>query len=360
MLAAIRTPLTELVQVHTISVDNYIFRLHYRVTLAFLSICSIVVAPGTLFGEAIDCMFENIPWKSLNNWCITNGTFSVEADPKNEGKPENVFSSYDAKEDILRYHNYYRWVCLCLTIQALLFYVPHYIWKTLEGGKLIAYSSGLESPVLSKTCVKENLEPLVKYIYKTLHTHKSYAYKYFACELLNLINITGQIIYLNVFLGKDFALYGINVLTFDHHFGGKIHPADRLFPTVTRCIYFKYGNTGKLKELSGVCVLLQNSINAKIYFLLWWWFYFLAIISALVVIYRIIIITSPSIRLRSGIQTSSCGSIIGVNVIHTLYKNLDIGDWFLLQKLKQNVSLTAYKQIVTRVAERFASKSAAV
>ena len=40
------------------------------------------------------------------------------------------------EEDERVYHSYYQWVPLVLSIQAIFFYAPHWIWKQLEGGRL--------------------------------------------------------------------------------------------------------------------------------------------------------------------------------------------------------------------------------
>ena len=36
----------------------------------------------------------------------------------------------------VRYHKYYQWVCFTLFFQAILFYIPRYLWKTWEAGKI--------------------------------------------------------------------------------------------------------------------------------------------------------------------------------------------------------------------------------
>lgn len=36
----------------------------------------------------------------------------------------------------IRFHSYYQWVQFMLFFQAITFYVPHWIWKMWEGGKI--------------------------------------------------------------------------------------------------------------------------------------------------------------------------------------------------------------------------------
>ena len=40
------------------------------------------------------------------------------------------------EEDERVYHQYYQWVPLFLTLQAVFFYAPHWIWKQLDNGKM--------------------------------------------------------------------------------------------------------------------------------------------------------------------------------------------------------------------------------
>jgi hypothetical protein len=38
-----------------------------------------------------------------------------------------------------KYHAYYQWVPFALFFQGIFFLLPHYIWKSIEGGVLKAY-----------------------------------------------------------------------------------------------------------------------------------------------------------------------------------------------------------------------------
>ena len=41
------------------------------------------------------------------------------------------------------YHAYYQWVPFVLLLQGMLFYFPHWLWKTLEDRKLDKITNGL-------------------------------------------------------------------------------------------------------------------------------------------------------------------------------------------------------------------------
>jgi len=54
---------------------------------------------------------------------------------------------------------------------------------------------------------------VVHYFIRTFHTHNSYTYKFVLCEVLNLVNIIGQIYLMDWFFGGQFTTYGADVLS---------------------------------------------------------------------------------------------------------------------------------------------------
>ena len=91
-------------------------------------------------------------------------------------------------------HAWYQWVCFVLFLQAVLCYVPHYLWKSWEGGKLNLISQGLNKEYIEKPSDLDGQKDLlVKYFKRTIHHHNSYVFKFVFCELLNLVNILVQV-----------------------------------------------------------------------------------------------------------------------------------------------------------------------
>ena len=74
---------------------------------------------------------------------------------------------------------------------------------------------------------KDSCETLVKYIRETFHLHNFYAFKYFVCDLLNFVNVIGQMYLLNAFLGGVFLAYGSDVL-----YWSEANPEDRNDPMI--------------------------------------------------------------------------------------------------------------------------------
>ena len=72
---------------------------------------------------------------------------------------------------------------------------------------------------------------LVKYIGETFHMHNFYAFKYFVCDLLNFVNVIGQMYMINAFLGGVFMAYGTDVLYWDETDPeARTDPMIRVFP----------------------------------------------------------------------------------------------------------------------------------
>lgn len=58
-------------------------------------------------------------------------------------------------DDEVRYHAYYQWVPFVLFAQAISFYLPHLLWRSMEGGKIKSLVIGLQVILLSKHLEKE-------------------------------------------------------------------------------------------------------------------------------------------------------------------------------------------------------------
>lgn len=111
---------------------------------------------------------------------------------------------------------------------------------------------------------------LVRYVMESLRTHNTYSFGYFFCELLNFINVIGNIFFVDKFLGGAFMTYGTDVVKFsnmnqEHRFD----PMIEVFPRLTKCTFRKFGPGGSPQKHDTLCVLALNILNEKIYIFLW-------------------------------------------------------------------------------------------
>ena len=70
------------------------------------------------------------------------------------------------------------------------------------------FTNGLRGRTLRIEDRADKCTELVRYISETFHTHNTYAVKYFLCDILNFVNVIGQMYLINTFLGGVFMTYG--------------------------------------------------------------------------------------------------------------------------------------------------------
>ena len=76
--------------------------------------------------------------------------------------------------------------------QAILFYVPRWLWKNWEAGKVSALRMDLNLGIISEVEKKLKKKLLIDYLYSNLKHHNFWCYRYFFCEVLSLINVGGN------------------------------------------------------------------------------------------------------------------------------------------------------------------------
>ena len=186
--------------------------------------------------------------------------------------------------------------------------------------------------------------------------------KFFTCEILNFINVLGQIYFTDMFLGYQFTKYGRDVFSIsEQDLNTRVDPLHKVnnpnsfeifnlqsqfqcqvFPKIAKCNFKFYGPSGTIQKADALCVLPLNIINEKIYIALYFWFIFLAAVSAVGLLYRLLTILSFDLRV-SNIHLRS-DSRVDKNLItlalahphHTMMERL--GDYLLLYLITKNVN----------------------
>jgi hypothetical protein len=67
----------------------------------------------------------------------------------------------------------------------------------------------LKQCLVNSRSAKERI--LARYVVESLNTHNVWAFKMLFIEFLNLINVIGNIYFIDVFLGREFSTYGLEV-----------------------------------------------------------------------------------------------------------------------------------------------------
>ena len=131
----------------------------------------------------------------MDTYCWIHGTFSITdmwAGEKGVEVPHPGVAPDHGGDHV--YHRYYQWVCYVLFLQAGLFYIPRYLWKTAEAGRMnMLVAEMFETKmVVYKERRSERIATIVKYIQIHRGQHSFYFIKFLACEVLNFVNVISQ------------------------------------------------------------------------------------------------------------------------------------------------------------------------
>jgi len=344
--------------------DNFIFRLHYQFTFGFFAVaCTLVTSYSYIDskGSAIQCMADKgqVPEGVLNKYCWISATFTLPKHFKGDQNGDFIHHGVgpDVEGDEKIYHAYYQWVPLMLSLQAAMFYLPHWIWKQLEGGKLDLIIMGLNNANCDNKEAKiEDLSNYMKERLRDQYDHKLWAAKFYFCEFLNFVNVIFQILITDRFLGWSFSNYGLLAAQWSNlDPEDRVDPMSKVFPRMTKCRFDKFGSSGTIQNFDALCVLGMNIINEKIYVFLWFWLIFLAIATGINLIYRLVTLMVPGIRSKLVIleeyglrhtpsQRADVEKILG---------SLTYPDWLILYYLAQCMDKQNFNLLVTKMCDRF-------
>lgn len=323
-----------------------------------LLVFCILITSKQFFGDPVECYgAQHLPSSFLNTYCWNYGTFTLKNAIK--GKKGSHFTqpgigpSHDKE---LVHHTYYQWVCFVLLGQAAMFYIPRYLWRSWEGGRLKALASDLAGPITPEKW-DATRERLVEYFSRgNTCCHMLYVVRYCFCEILNLINVICQMYLLNIFLGGAFINYGVAVATFNAYIPAKgdvdldnITPMDKYFPKVTTCYYHEYGPSGSIMRTDYICVLSLNILNEKIFVVLWFWLLILGCLSALSVLYRLLTFSLTPVRMFL-----IMGQVRFVKHSHVckVVRSFNFGDWFVLHLLGKNMNPRIFKEFIVELVKK--------
>jgi len=342
-----------LIKLDKICIDNNVFRLHYKATFIVLLVSGILVTSKQYIGDPIDCIVEGVPDNVMDTYCWIHSTFSVSsavvADLGTEVAHPGVAPPADEE---IRYHKYYQWVCFTLFFQAILFYIPRYLWKVWEAGKLKFLVSGITMPIVDPPVKEERTNALLNYFdtNRNKTKHAWYATKLFFCEFLNFANVIFQIFFVDFFLGGEFSTYGSEVWgMMEQNPEERTDPMAKVFPKMAKCTFHKFGPSGTIQKFDGLCILPVNIINEKIYFFLWFWLIILAIVTFIQQIYRVMSIFLPAVKQAR--MKALCRSVT-IHKIQDLAQKSSIGDWFLLCQLGKNIDPIIFRDFIEKLADQ--------
>ncbi|KAH1022620.1 innexin inx7 [Dendroctonus ponderosae] len=357
----------------TYSIDNWVFKLHYRLTFFALLTSTVLVCSRQYIGDHIQCISDKgVPGHVIDTYCFFTSTFTLikDLDPElldKGGLPHPGVGEYGIhSKDEVKHHAYYQWVPFVLFGQALMFYASHYVWKKLEGGRLKYLVDGLQLAAFSlqekemgvggkniptRAQKEDKIRVVRKAFLDRLYISGSWSMHLILCECLNLLNVLLQIYITDRFLNGQFMSLGANV--WRQGLESSVDPLDVVFPKVTKCTFHKYGPSGSIQWHDAMCVMALNVINDKIYTFLWFWYIFLLVATGLALAWRLltILLHARSKSFNKLVFSTTCPGKINPWDVLTVSRYCSYTDWLFLKYLSKNLDGLVFREIIIGLAE---------
>ncbi|XP_053210986.1 innexin inx2-like isoform X2 [Panonychus citri] len=293
------------------------------------------------FGEPIDCLTKDSDIKAslIEHYCWIEGAFSVLG-----GGETGTSSAYPGvapttSASIKRHHKYYQWVYFVLIIQAVMFYLPKFLWRSTESGRLKDLISKLSGKSVAELDENSRIA-LVQEVADNLGISHNYLITVILCEVYCLVHLAVQIWFTNIFLGGSFYTLGLRWLSYANHYSSD-DPLISIFPRMVKCTFHKYGFSGTMETKDALCFLPLNIVNEKIYAILWIWFAILLAITTLHLTVETFFISFRSMRiLRVSWLAPGCNQ----SFVRGICKRA--GHWLILSFVANNIKPSYFRDLM--------------
>lgn len=306
--------LIKTVKLSECSGEDLIDLISHEFTAKIIFCFVILVLIGQLVGDPIQCwcpaQFTVAYEAYTKNYCWIKNTYYI---PMLETIPHDIQTRQEAEI------TYYQWVPLILMLEALLFKIPHLVWKMCHKGSGLCLSQVCELandiPMSSKDDYIDAIEHMSDLLDRWLLAQRQYNHDFttrvkalmsrilvFMCnkregtyltalyltvKVLYLGNVIAQFFLLNAFMANDYNMFGFEYLMMMRS-GIPMKESPR-FPRITLCD-FEIRELQNIQRWTVQCVLPVNLFYEKIFIFLWFWFFAVACLSGLSLLKWVILI----------------------------------------------------------------------
>ncbi|EEZ97262.1 innexin inx7 [Tribolium castaneum] len=343
-------------KLNAVAIDNWAFKLHYRVTTLLFFIATILVTFREYIGEHIKCI-NDMPKagfdRVIETFCFFSTTFTVIDDFTYGPLAHPGVAPYGiGSKQPIRKHSYYQWVPFVLFGQGIMFYLTHLLWKVMEDNTIEKLVLGLNRTKLALETDEINdrqdkrirINRIKSIFLERLKITKSWTWWFILCELLNVGNVIVQIYITQKFLGGQFYTLGTKVVTV----GPQI--LDEVFPKVTKCSFHTYGPSGSIQIHDALCIMALNIVNEKIFVFLWFWYILLFIASCLIVFWRFLTVLFYKKCMTFNQFIFGHGKLHYWN-LNLVVKQCSYHDWLLLKYLAKNMDGLVFRELFMDISE---------
>lgn len=204
-------PLSKYLQQKSVRIYDGVFTLHAKCTCALLLAFTFLLSSKQYFGDPIVCISDMKEMDFVNTHCWTMGMYIIDYEDENmmdlsskiiQQEYNDYYKNRTMEETLLSnaegimegtpgqdriYLRYYQWVVPVLLLQSFIFYLPAFLWKIWEGGRLKNLCGNLNDALASSEKTTSHLMKLAKYFGSDFkETHMRYHVSYILCEFFNL------------------------------------------------------------------------------------------------------------------------------------------------------------------------------
>jgi len=361
LVGAVTKVTSSFLEINSISIDNWGFKLFYKWSTSLFVFCSVIVTARQFFGEPIQCdagaARGGIEQDVLHSYCWMYSTFNI---PR-EYKGACSAGDQGAALETIVYNSYYQWVPLYLIFMAVIFYLPRCLWLMWEGGLMKFFGKGTTTRFIEDE--EEKKEKLVQFFCRNIHNkYNVYFCGFIFCEVLNLVIVISSFFITDKFLHYRYSNYGYKVWQYylmpaeEQQMPFVINPMCYTFPRIASCTYWRWGSGGHQEAINAICILALNMINDKVFLVIWWWFTLISNIAFFRLIYRVLQCSSGCVRyqlinMRMNRYFKKSSKI---RKIELFICNCKLGDWFVLYQLSKNLNRPFFMDFLASLSVRYA------
>uniref|UniRef100_A0A915Q4Y9 Innexin n=1 Tax=Setaria digitata TaxID=48799 RepID=A0A915Q4Y9_9BILA len=271
------------VAAHSDPTDDFVDRLNYIYTVALLMFMATLTGAKQHFGSAIQCMVPaHFPgtWVGyVQDYCFVSNTYMVNMSTVvAKGDTNTVF-----KEKIV----YYQWVPYILFVQALLCYLPKFLWYIV----IVAHDLDMRSVV--EEAMKLPSITILSTRQKHLKKVADFAVGYIKYKQGSSAVAKEVIAYtIEIIIFKETILLESDLKFMEEVLKGNDWKTSGVFPRVTFCDV-SIAQIGQANTHTVQCVLMINMLNEKLYVALWFWLTVLALIDAVSAVNSTLLLLCP-------------------------------------------------------------------
>jgi len=340
--------------------DNICFKMYYKVTTSFLMVCVLLLTGSLWVGKPISCLVQDPGAKEMfENHCLMTGTttiYTTTEEAANKYKHLILYpgllptgASSEGVEELR--HPWYKWTALILFLLAGAFYIPHWLWKVAEGGRLNALRQDMGGKKILSVADREQQRMLaVECLMQSRgKSNRWYCLTFFALELVNILIACAVMYILNVVFKYQYLEYGLSnvqLLLLKTEYA-RYDPMERMFPKAARCSLHTFGPSGTVTNMEGLCFLYHNYLNEFIFLFLWFWLIFVVGLTLVYLGATRSLCTFK--RIRAGVLHNKCSATKSAD-IELITGKLGYCDWYILNNLLSEITPSIGHAVLTDIA----------